>query len=438
MKDFAISDDPAVQRQLDRLADLPLPQSGLGLDKIRAILEALSNPHEALPPVFHVAGTNGKGSTCAFLRAILEADGKRVHITTSPHLVRFNERIRIAGELISDAELASTLEEVLDAAEHLVPSFFEVAIAAAFLAFSRTPADACVIEVGLGGRLDATNVIANPAATGIAALGLDHAEFLLQPEEGAPDDVDERLAFEKSGIRRKGVPLVALSNAPRADRFLEEIAREDGIPLWLQGDAWNVHADRKALHYRDANGSLTLPLPALPGEHQAANAGLAIAMLRAQDRIDVSDKAMAGGLHSANWPARLQKLSPGPLQDLLPGVPIWLDGGHNRNAGDAIAAFVEAQVFAPHCVIGMLIRKDPASLMDPLHGLVESVTIVPVPGQDTHEIAAFKQWPVDVHEAPDVVAALRQIAADKPEAVLITGSLYLAGEVLKLNREWPE
>ncbi|MEO6040566.1 MAG: bifunctional folylpolyglutamate synthase/dihydrofolate synthase, partial [Croceibacterium sp.] len=207
-KDFAASDDPAVQAQLDRLAALSLPQGRLGLETIRELLELLGDPQRRLPPVFHVAGTNGKGSTCAYLRAILEADGKVVHAAIKPHLVRYNERIRIAGALVSDAELASLLEEVLDIGEALGPSFFEVTTAATFLAFARHPADACVIEVGLGGRFDATNVLEHPACCGIATLGIDHEAFLLVPELGAPAEPLVRIAFEKAGIARPGSPLV--------------------------------------------------------------------------------------------------------------------------------------------------------------------------------------------------------------------------------------
>jgi dihydrofolate synthase/folylpolyglutamate synthase len=247
MKDFGKSDDPRVQAQLDRLAALSLPQGRLGLETIRALMERLGNPHRKLPPVFHVAGTNGKGSTCAFLRAMLEAEGYRVHVTTSPHLVRYNERIRIAGQLISDEALAEVLAEVLDAGEELGPSFFEVTIAAAFLAFSRTPADVCVVEVGMGGRFDATNVLEPEAlaACGIAALGLDHERFLLAPEDGVPTEPMARIAFEKAGIAKQGVPLVTLSYRPESNREVgciprccaaKDAGRQLGLPRGLNAD----------------------------------------------------------------------------------------------------------------------------------------------------------------------------------------------------------
>ena len=290
MRDFGKSDDPRVQAQLDRLAALSLPQGRLGLDTIRALMERLGHPHRQLPPVFHVAGTNGKGSTCAFLRAMLEAEGYRVHVTTSPHLVRYNERIRLAGELISDDELASTLEEVLDVGADLGPSFFEVTIAAAFLAFSRTPADACVVEVGMGGRFDATNVLEPEAlaACGIAALGLDHERFLLAPEDGAPTEPMARIAFEKAGIAKHGVPLVALENGSLADNQIAKSAEAAGAPLRAYRGSWYASPDGG--HYEDHFGlwnglsqkwgldhfELFLPEPALSGGYQRLNAALAL------------------------------------------------------------------------------------------------------------------------------------------------------------------
>lgn len=254
MRDFGSSADPAVQAQLDRLAALNVPQGRLGLDTIRALLARLGDPHLALPPVFHVAGTNGKGSTCAFLRAMLEAQGLRVHATTSPHLVRYNERIRIAGSLIADARLAALLCEVLDAGEDLRPSFFEVTIAAAFTAFARVAADACVIEVGLGGRFDATNVVARPAACGIAALGIDHERFLLAPEEGTPTLPLARIAFEKSGIAKPGSPLVTQAYPREAAEEVERAAQRTGAVLAMRGRHWQAGADDGALRYSDEIG----------------------------------------------------------------------------------------------------------------------------------------------------------------------------------------
>lgn len=430
MLDFGRSDDPRVQSQLDRLSALSVPQGRLGLDTIRALMDRLGNPHRALPPVFHVAGTNGKGSVCAFLRAMLEAEGYRVHVTTSPHLVRYNERIRLAGELIGDAMLADLLEDVLDAGEGLGPSFFEVTIAAAFTAFARTPADVCVVEVGMGGRFDATNVLepAVLAACGIAALGLDHEKFLLAPEDGTPAEPMARIGFEKAGIAKAGVPLVTLAHDPQPAGTVAVQAQRFGAPLVPQGEKWQARAEGGRLAYRDTAGALDLPLPALPGAHQVDNAGLAVAMLSAQDLIAVSREAIARGLRAATWPARLQRLSPGPLTG---GREVWLDGGHNPSAGAAIAAHFEGPI---HLVLGMLANKNPRALLDPLGDRVRSLTVVPVPGHECHAAAVFGS---EAGAAGDLEDALLRVPGDDLP-VLIAGSLYLAGEALRLNDELPD
>ena len=429
--DGATSSDPAVQIQLDRLNALALPQGGLGLAKMRVLMERLEHPERRLPPVFHIAGTNGKGSTAAFLRAMLEADGKRVHAYTSPHLVRFNERIRIAGTLIDDALLGDLLAEVLDLTGDLGASFFEIGTAAAFLAFARTPADACIVEVGLGGRLDATNLIPAPAVTGIAALGIDHEAFLLAPEDGTPADAMTRIAWEKAGIAKPGAPLVTQAYSVPMAEAIASVAQRVGAPLAPRGAGWDaaVRADR--LHYRDDWGTLGLPLPTLPGAHQADNAALAVAMLRHQDVLAVTEEAMAVGIAEARWPARLQKLSSGPLTALLPGTELWLDGGHNLNAGEALGAFFRARR-PVHLVIGMLANKNPDALLGYL--TPESIIAVPVPGHESHEAEAFRY----ARAAPDVTAALRMLADAAPRTVLIAGSLYLAGDVLRKNGQIPD
>lgn len=434
MRDFAVSDDPAVQAQLDRLGALSLPQGRFGLETIRSLLSRLGDPHKRLPPTFHVAGTNGKGSTCAYLRAMLEAQGLRVHAATKPHLVRYNERIRIAGELVSDAELARLLKQVLDAGESLAPSFFEVTTAATFLAFAEQPADACVIEVGLGGRFDATNVLEAPAVCGIASLGIDHEAFLLSPEEGTPAEPLARIAFEKAGIARRGVALVTQAYPPSAAASVADSAGRAGAPLFVRGLSW--HADVAAsIHYEDRQGSLTLPLPALAGSHQADNAALAVAMLRHQQMVDVSPEAMADGIRSARWPARLQLLGDGPLTALAPGRRVWLDGGHNPDAGRAIAGFFGQTSI--HLVLGMLASKDPAAILAPLSGKLLSVAAVGIPGHEAHtpdHFAPHTGLPVRGFET--VVEALRALPPSGD--VLIAGSLYLAGDVLRLNREFPD
>ncbi|MCA0908908.1 bifunctional folylpolyglutamate synthase/dihydrofolate synthase [Qipengyuania gaetbuli] len=426
MRDFARSESPAVQAQLDRLARLSVPDGRLGLDTIRALLDRLGNPHRRLPPVFHVAGTNGKGSTCAFLRAMLEAEGYKVHVTTSPHLVRYNERIRVAGTLISDERLADLLAEVLDAGEDLNPSFFEVTIAAAFLEFARVPADACVVEVGLGGRFDATNVLEPHvlAACGIAALGIDHERFLLAPEDGVPTVPISRIAFEKAGVAKPGVPLVTLedSHVPEAEEVIRDVAERVGAPLHMVPSFGNGSITPDATGY---------PEPGLGGAHQERNAALANGMLRAQTRLAISEEAIRTGIETARWPARMQRLGAGPLTALVADREVWLDGGHNPSAGLAIA---EAFSGPLHLVVGMLDNKDPRSLLNALGDRIRWLAVVPIPGHAAHGVEAFG---MDAKRADDVVEALSALPADG-HPVLIAGSLYLAGEVLRLNDEMPD
>jgi dihydrofolate synthase/folylpolyglutamate synthase len=434
LKDFAASEDPAVQAQLDRLAALSLPQGRLGLETIHELLALLGDPQKRLPPVFHVAGTNGKGSTCAYLRAILEAEGLVVHSAIKPHLVRYNERIRIAGQLISDEELAALLKEVLDIGEGLGPSFFEVTTAATFLAFARHPADACIIEVGLGGRFDATNVLEQPAACGIATLGIDHEAFLLVPEEGVPQEPMCRIAFEKAGIARPGSPLVTQAYAEDVELEIERRAGLAGAPLHMRGHDWWAEVgqgENGTIEYRDRHGELSLPLPQLPGKHQGDNAALAVAMLRHQDRVTVSPAAMAEGIRSARWPARLQLLGHGPLTALVSNREVWLDGGHNADAGLAIGRHFAGQRL--HLVIGMLANRYPATIIDPLEGRLASVTAVPIQGSESHGAEAFPgaRW------ASDAADALQGLP-DDGLPVLIAGSLYLAGKVLAANDEIPD
>ncbi len=432
--DFGTSSDPRVQTQLDRLAALSLPQGRFGLETMRALMARLGDPQDSLPPVFHVAGTNGKGSTCAFLRAMLEAQGLAVHVATSPHLVRYNERIVVAGEEIGDGLLASLLCEVLDAAdaryngEGLAPSFFEATIAASFLAFARTPADACVIEVGLGGRFDATNVIGQPAVCGIAALGIDHERFLLAPDETAPTLPLARIAFEKAGIAKPDVPLLSLTEQREAQREIQRAATRTGALLFRLDRDWDY--DRlKGKWYRDEHGALMLPPLALPGRHQFANAGLAVAMLRHQDKVTVSERAIAKGLTRAAWPGRLHRLPIGALDTTR---TLWLDGGHNRSAGEALAAhFAGARL---HLVLGMLEAKDPAALVVPLGDSIASLTIVPVPGHEAHPPSAFGD---EARNAPGVASALAALP-DDGLPVLVAGSLYLAGSVLREAGAMPD
>ncbi len=440
--DHAISTHMGVQTQLDRLAALSPGRDVLGLERITELLARLGNPHHRLPPVFHVAGTNGKGSTCAFLRAAIEASGHVAHVYTSPHLVRFNERIRLAGRLIDDEALADYLARVLAIAEGISASFFEVTTAAAFLAFAETPADACVIEVGLGGRLDATNVLPAPAVCGIAALGIDHEAFLLAPEESTPEVPLERIAFEKSGIAKQGVPLVIQKYAIGMMGAIAGQAMRAGAYVKARGEDWDAALYQGRLHYRDVDGRLSLPLPRLPGEHQADNAALAVAMIRHQSALQIPDSALSAAMGWAEWPARMQRLNPGPLTRLLgTGEPVWLDGGHNPDAGAALARHVSAMGGKVHLIIGMLANKQPGALLGPLEPYLASVTALPVPGHEWHDADAFQQCltsGIEVEAAADVAAAMARLAEHEAAPVLIAGSLYLAGEVLKANGQEPD
>ena len=436
MYDFGKSDHADLQRQLDRITVLAQPQGRIGLDAIAVLLARLGDPQLAMPPVFHVAGTNGKGSTTAFLRAMLEAQGLHVHATISPHLVRYNERIRLAGELIADADLATLLREVLDTGADLECSFFEVTIAASLLAFSRTPGDACIVEVGLGGRLDATNVLPSPACCGIASLGIDHERFLLSPEPNVPEAPLARIAWEKAGIAKPGVPLVTQAYQPDMTRTIIEHAMLAGARTAMRDLDWSAEVAGATISYRDRHGALSLPLPTLPGSHQADNAALAVAMLRHQSQITVSPEAMAAGIRAARWPARLQVLGEGPLTALVPGRRVWLDGGHNVDAGLAIARFF-ADCAPFHLITGMLTSKDPAALVAPLRGKLLSLSAVPAPDHEAHQPDAFAAHSdLPVGSFADVPSALAALSPGGD--VLIAGSLYLAGEVLRLNAELPD
>jgi dihydrofolate synthase / folylpolyglutamate synthase len=403
MADHARSDDPAVQAQLDRFAQLSPGRDILGLERITALLATLGNPQHRLPPVFHVAGTNGKGSTCAFIRAGLEAAGKSVHVYTSPHLVRFNERIRVAGKLIADEDLAPLLSEVLNRAEvyGIGPSFFEATTAAALLAFSRTPADYCVIEVGLGGRLDATNVVA-PLVCGIAQIGIDHQAFL--------GETLAEIAGEKAGIAKAGVPIFCLSQPAVARTAIEAAAATADAPLLLEGRDWHLDAALK---------------PALPGAHQIRNANLAAQMLRYGG---VPEDSIYAGIAAASWPARLQKLAPGPL---ALARDIWIDGAHNPACANALAEYLKAHPM--HLVMGILANKDADGIIAPLAAHALGMTFVAVPDHDSHDPAALAaRW--DGMAAATLPEAVAAVETD----TLIAGSLYLAGEALRLNEETPQ
>jgi dihydrofolate synthase/folylpolyglutamate synthase len=356
--------------------------------------------------VFHVAGTNGKGSTVAFLRSALEASGYRVHAFTSPHLVRFNERIRLAGTLILDDALAALLDEVLDASDGIQPSFFEVATAVAFLAFARTPADACILEVGLGGRLDATNVIERPLVTGIASLGLDHQQLL-----GANL---ASIAREKAGIAKVGVPLVSLSQPPEAEAAIAKIATARGARLLLEGRDWTADPGIRT---------------GLAGPHQLRNAGLAWGMIEAQDRLKVSPPVFLDAVRNTRWPARFQRLADGPLSR---GLATWVDGAHNPAAALGRADTL-AERGPMHLVLGILANKDAEAIVEALAPHALSLTFVPVEDHPHHDPKVLAQR-FGGRAAASIEAALPGL----PEPRMIAGSLYLAGAALAANGEIPD
>ena len=435
MPDHARSTDPAVQAQLDRLTRLSPGADILGLERITTLLARLGDPHLSLPPVFHVAGTNGKGSTCAFLRAALEAAGHEVHVYSSPHLVRFNERIRVAGRLIEDTALAALLAEVLDVADGIGASFFEVTTAAAFLAFARTPAAATIVEVGLGGRLDATNVVA-PAVTGIAALGMDHEAFL--------GSTLAAIAAEKAGIAKRGVPLVTMDYPPAIRARVAAVAEGAGARVFARGEAWTSETARSTMRYGDNGYDLVTKRPRLVGAHQSRNLALAIAMLRHQAMVAVPEAAMRAAADWATWPARMQLLGAGPLADRLPaGSALWLDGAHNPSAAGPVARAwrTAARGERRTLVIGMLANKDAAGVLRLLVPGVGTVVAVPVEGHDHHAPDMLAALAASLGACATTVGSLPQaldrLAGDGPSQALIAGSLYLAGEALTLNDELP-
>ena len=415
---------------LDRLQTLYPQLIDLSLDRVLRLLGDLGNPQLRIPPVIHVAGTNGKGSTCAFLRAIGEAAGWRVHVTTSPHLVRLNERFRIAGELVSDATLESTLSEIEQVNAGKPITVFEVLAAAGYLLFSRTPADLCVVEVGLGGRYDATNVIASPAAAAITSISMDHREFL--------GDNVAKIAWEKAGIIKLGRPAICGSQTAEAFAVLRDCADEVGATLSARGRDWDVTATKSGIRFTDAQGALDLPAPSLAGAHQLDNAGIAVAALRASG-LDVPAAAYEG-VAKAAWPARLQRLH-GHLAAQLPaGFELWLDGGHNADAGRVLAAHARNWAERPlYLAVGMKRAKDATGFLAPLLASATSTWAVAEP--DQHLAMSVPDIIAASHAAalpgPDIVGALAQISRLPPGRVLICGSLYLAGEALKADGTLP-
>lgn len=401
----------------------------LTLDRVHRLLASLGNPERRLPPVIHIAGTNGKGSTQAMIRAGLEASGKTVHAYTSPHLARFHERIRLAGELISEPELAALLDECVQANGPDEITFFEITTCAAFLAFARTQADYTLLEVGLGGRLDATNVVEKPALTIITPVSMDHEAFL--------GDTIAKIAGEKAGIIKRGVPVIVGPQSEAGLEVIEERAARLGAPVFAFGQHWNVWEERNRLIYQDENGLLDLPPPNLPGPHQFQNAGAAIAALRL---LGYAESACEAAVTKAFWPARMQRLRQGPLTEAAPLAELWLDGGHNPAGGEAVAAtLARMPARETHLICGMLNTKDVRGYMAPLEGQVSRLHAVSIPGEKntlpaeaTRDAALAVGIPAETAES--VASALARIVGQNPQArVLICGSLYLAGAILREN-----
>ena len=415
---------------LERLTRLHPKVIDLSLGRIERLLARLGHPELRLPPVVHVAGTNGKGSVIALLRAMLEADGRRTHVYTSPHLVRFHERIRLAGAPIPEADLLALLQ-ACEAANGEAPiTFFEITTAAAFLAFAETPADVLLLEVGLGGRLDATNVIAEPALTAITPVSMDHMQYL------GPTLAE--IAFEKAGILKPGVTAVIGRQARAAAEVIDKRAAEVAAPLLRQGRQWEVVPQREGFHLRDGDETLELPRPALVGAHQFDNAGQGAVLAR---RLELPQAAIAEGLRRVYWPARLQHLTHGPLVSSLPdGWQLWLDGGHNAQAGEILAAEAAGWDQPLDLIYGMLNTKAAADFLKPLAGCVRRLRAVAIPGEPNSlsaaEAAAHAEaCGISAQSAGDAATALRELVAagEEPGRVLICGSLYLAGKVLADN-----
>jgi dihydrofolate synthase/folylpolyglutamate synthase len=433
---------PALGELVARLSALHPQRIDLGLERIHRLLERLDHPERKLAPVIHVAGTNGKGSTIAYLRAILEAAGLRVHVYTSPCLVRINECYRLGrsggGVLVDDNALRGALEHCERANAGQPITLFEIETAAAFCLFAQHPADVVLLEVGLGGRLDATNVIDAPLASVIAPVSMDHTEFL--------GDTLMTIAREKAAIIKRDVPAICAEQAPEAMAVIEQYAKRMRAPLYTAGQEWHVNVERGRLVYQDDRGLMDLAAPRLFGRHQFDNAGLAIATLRALDAFKIEPSAFEAGIVNAEWPARMQRLASGALVDQAPpGCEIWLDGGHNAEGGRVAAAALgdlEERVSRPLVVIvGMMANKDAGAFLANFAGLTRHIIAVQIPDREntmpSDRLAdAARHLGMRVETAGSVEAALRSLARLAYEVsprILITGSLYLAGHVLAAN-----
>ncbi len=414
---------------LDRMMALHPKIIDLTLDRVWRLLEALDNPQTKLPPVIHIAGTNGKGSTQAMIRAGLEGAGLSAHAYTSPHLARFHERIRLAGELISEPDLTAVLDECYAANGGENITYFEITTCAALLAFARAKADYTLLEVGLGGRLDATNVIEKPAVTVITPISIDHEQFL--------GNTLAKIAAEKAGIIKRGVPCIVGPQPDEAMEVIEQTAERLGAPLIAYGQHWHVTEENDRLIYQDETGLRDLAMPNLLGAHQIQNAGAALAVLR---HLNLGDASYEAAVTKAEWPARMQRLKTGPLVQAAGQAELWLDGGHNAAAGIALAEVLSNLQNRPtHMICGMLNTKDVTGYLAPLAKQAQSLTAVSIPGEAAtlsaeETAAAATKVDLPASTANSVAEALDTIVAKDPHArILICGSLYLAGNVLREN-----
>ncbi len=418
---------------LTRLLSLHPKIIDLSLGRMEALLAKLGHPERKLPPVIHVAGTNGKGSTVSYLRHIMQAAGLTVHAYTSPHLVKFHERIRVANDLISEADLTALLEECEQVNGGEPITFFEITTAAAFLAYSRTHADYLILEVGLGGRLDATNVIGDPAVSIITTIDYDHQQYL--------GDTLSLIAHEKAGILKRGRPAVIGVQPDEARAEIERVAARVAAELYIAGQDWQAFEQHGHLVFQDENGLLDLPLPQLRGRHQIDNAGNAIAAIRVLDDARIKDAHIAEGLKSTTWPARMQRLGHGALSALVSAESeLWLDGGHNPSAGRVLAqAFSELNDRHSRPLVlvwGMLNTKDVGSFIGCFAGIASRVITITIPDEENAVPAeklaeAARAHGLAAETAPGLDAALRQASSTVPAPrILICGSLYLAGRVL--------
>ncbi len=438
---------PPLGDLIARLSKLHPERIDLDLERMHRLLQRLDHPERKLPGVIHVAGTNGKGSTIAYLRAILEAAGQRVHVYTSPWLVRVNESFRLGkaggGVLADDAELRAALEHCERVNDGAPITIFEIETAAALVLFSQAPADVVLLETGLGGRLDATNVIDAPLATVITPIGMDHTEFL--------GDTLIEIAGEKAAIIKRGVPVISAEQVPEAAAVIERQAKRMHAPLHAAGQEWHVNVERGRLVYQDERGLMDLAAPKLFGRHQFDNAGLAIATLRTLDAFRIDAAAFEAGILGAEWSARMQRLASGALVDLAPqGCEIWLDGGHNADGGRVVAAALgDLEERVPRSlvvIVGMMGNKDAKSFLANFAGLTRHIIAVPIPDRDNtmppDTLAdAARHLGMRVETSAGIEVALRsltRLAYEVPPRILITGSLYLAGHVLAANGTLPK